>query len=86
MKLQATISPNKAGYQSPIFLTDGENIDGKLNTIHMNPRMQIIRMRIGRLMVDCIFDLPIYRLSDMPIFGFMLLYNYSYQFFHLHIS
>ena len=68
MKLLATISPNKAGYQSPIFFTAGENTDGKLKTIQMKPRIQIILMRIGRFTVECmLFYVPIYQFADIPI-------------------
>lgn len=73
MKLLATINPNNAGYQSPIFLMAGENTEGKLNTIQVKPRIQMIRIRTGRLMDDCILlDVPIYRFSDVPIFWFLL--------------
>ncbi len=54
MKLQATINPNKAGYQSPIFLIEGEKTAGKLNTIHIKPRIQITEMRVGRFNDACI--------------------------------
>ena len=30
-----------AGTQSPSFFVDGENMPGKVNTIHKNPMMQI---------------------------------------------
>jgi hypothetical protein len=54
IKLLATINPNKAGYQSPIFLIEGEKTDGKLNTIQIKPRIQMILIRRGRFKTDCI--------------------------------
>ncbi len=55
IKLVATIKPNNAGYQSPIFFIAGENTDGKLKTIQIKPRIQTILIRVGRFMDACIF-------------------------------
>lgn len=51
MKLEATINPNNAGYQSPIFFMDGENTAGRLNTIHIKPSTQTTDNNIGRFRV-----------------------------------
>lgn len=48
MKLVATSIPKRAGYQSPNFLSEGENTPGKLNTIHINPSIQTMVIKTGR--------------------------------------
>lgn len=57
IKLKATINPNKAGYQSPSFLMEGENTAGKLNTTQIKPRMQTTEIKKGlrRITDDSIF-------------------------------
>gem|GEM_PF-5635532 len=55
IKLIATIKPNKAGYQSPSFFTEGENTAGKLNTIQIKPKTQTSVSNFGRcLIIDSI--------------------------------
>ena len=46
----ATRTPKSAGYQSPIFLSEGENTPGKLNTIQMNPSIHTVEINPGRFM------------------------------------
>ncbi len=56
IKLEATIKPNKAGYQSPSFFTEGENTAGKLKTIQINPIIQTTVINTGLfLTTDSIF-------------------------------
>ena len=51
MKLAATSKPNNAGYQSPSFLTEGENTAGREKTIQKKPMMQTIEIKIGRFLI-----------------------------------
>ncbi len=51
IKLEATIMPNRAGYQSPNFLIEGENTAGKLNTIHINPIIQTMEINKGLFLI-----------------------------------
>src|SRR3972149_6460887 len=62
IKLIATIKPNKAGYQSPSFFTEGENTAGKLNTIQINPNIQTSDSNFGRFLM--MMDSIVYELRN----------------------
>lgn len=47
IKLEATIIPKSAGYQSPSFLIEGENTAGRLKTIHIKPMIQTMVINTG---------------------------------------